>query len=485
MKYLYLLMLCSLNALAQQTPIEKIAADCNTADLKKNLYYLASNKMRGRMMGSHEDTLAANYVAERFKQEGLTAPYQSGKSYFQAITALRQTDKMAFAINDKVHPELDGWELYPDVAGAYRNLSVILADYTNVKLFCKDIPKMGVQNKAIFINTGLYAANTYKQIDSLQTVLKNAGAKLLVFASGGMIARIAEKQDEAYLPKYKLPPYFEGRTTFILQDLVLTPQRADELLGGDRLRPGQHYATIKNTISVVVDRKYTETHAPNVIGIIKGTDPNKPSIVISCHHDHDGIKGTAVNYGAVDNASGTAAVMQLATMFNNAVKQGLKPSRTVVFISFTGEERGLLGSQWYVDHPVYPMDKTYAILNIDMFGRTDTLHIRDKNPDSTNYAYILVKDSLNRGLRKALFSANNTTKLVLDPYYENPKYEQRRLMGSDQYPFYLHGVPFIRIDCGFSADYHKITDTPDKINYALLTKQTQLAFLTLWNLAKE
>jgi hypothetical protein len=97
-----------------------------------------------------------------------------------------------------------------------------------------------------------------------------------------------------------------------------------------------------------------------------------------------------------------------------------------------------------------------------------------------------VKDSLNRGLRSALFKANESSvNLKLDTYYEQPQFERRRLTGSDQYPFYLKGVPFVRIDCGFCTDYHKPTDTPDKINYDLLSKQTELAFLTVWNMAND
>ena len=119
-----------------------------------------------------------------------------------------------------------------------------------------------------------------------------------------------------------------------------------------------------------------------------------------------------------------------------------------------------------------------------MMGRVDTFY-SGKRADS-NYAYILVVDSLNRGLRSALFSANEKLrKLKLDTYYEQPQFMQRRLLGSDQYPFYLKGVPFIRIDCGFSKDYHQPTDTPDKINYELLSNQIKLAFLTTWNIAND
>jgi Zn-dependent M28 family amino/carboxypeptidase len=175
--------------------------------------------------------------------------------------------------------------------------------------------------------------------------------------------------------------------------------------------------------------------------------------------------------------------MEIARLLNLAAKQGQRPKRTIIFASFTAEEVGLIGAYYLAENPVVPIEKTHAIINIDQMGRVDTFY-SGRIADSM-YAYILVKDSLNRGLRKALFDAHESTgkELKLDTRYEKPEFMQRRLRGSDQYPFYLKGVPFIRIDCGFSADYHKPTDTPDKINYELLQKQVRLAFLTVWNVA--
>lgn len=246
----------------------------------------------------------------------------------------------------------------------------------------------------------------------------------------------------------------------------------------------KHFYDLKATVSVSRKRHLIAVTAPNVIGVIKGTDANGPCVIISAHHDHDGMNGKVMYPGAVDNASGTVAIMEVAALMNKAVKQGFKPKRTIVFASYTGEERGLIGSFYYADNPVYPVAKTHAVINIDMLGRIDTLHANGRNADSS-YAYILVKDTLNRGLRKALFKANEEVKLTLDTHYELPQFQMRRVRGSDQYALYEKGVPFVRIDCGFAKEYHKPEDTPDKIDYNLLTKQTQLVFLTLWNMAND
>ncbi|RWY52292.1 M28 family metallopeptidase [Mucilaginibacter gilvus] len=494
MRLLTLLLLCGTACMAQQKSIENITSSCSTVNLKKNLYYLASSKLQGRLMGSRGDTLTAKYIAEWYKQNGVQAPYNKGLSYFQSITAVQKINRAALTINNKRYDYLDGWQMFLTEPTDLKNVPVLYVMHNSIEAFYRDLPKMEVREKAIFFNTTLARAFIAKGLDSMEMVLKRRGA-LMVAWSGPFFNKIIDRQKaRRFLPQYVQP--YDGNPPQVqpLPEVNLTPQRLREMLAADNLIVDEDanvlntgdkpYFDIQTRLTVRAQIQFKETHAPNVIGVIQGSDTSLASVVISAHHDHDGVNGKEVYYGAVDNASGTVAIMEVAAMMTRAVEQGLKPRRTIVFASFTGEERGLLGSAWYVDHPLYSMKKTYGVLNIDMFGRPDTIHLNHNMPDSANYAYILVKDTLNRGLREALYTANDaSTKLTLDTYYENPKYMMRRLTGSDQYPFYLKGVPFIRIDCGFCSDYHKPTDTPDKINYALLTKQTQLAFTTLWNMA--
>ncbi|OOQ61357.1 M28 family metallopeptidase [Mucilaginibacter pedocola] len=496
MRLFPLLLFCSTICAAQQKAITDIAGGCSTTNLKKNLYYLASAKMEGRAMGSKGDVLAANYVAAAYKANGLTAPYDKNRSYFQSITAILKQDKATLTINNKRFDIFDGWQLYPSLPADLKDMPVILANHTSPDDFYRDLPQMEVREKAVVLNGVLMAKFFKSGIDSLSNVLTKRGALAIIWSSPSVSKVLDRQRSRKFIPQYVQPQTPAPGSVLPLPEIALSPERLKTLLAADNLttntdgtlqNPGdKNYRELKTIVSVELNRQFKETHAPNVIGMIKGTDTSLASVVISAHHDHDGVNGKEIYYGAVDNASGTVAVMEIAAMMNRAVKQGLRPKRTIVFASFTGEERGLLGSAWYVAHPVQPMEKTYAVLNIDMMGRPDTIHVNHKMADSTNYAYILVKDTLNRGLRDALYGANDaSTKLTLDTHYEAPQYIMRRLTGSDQYYFYLKGVPFIRIDCGFSTDYHKPTDTPDRVNYSLLTKQTQLAFVTLWNLANK
>jgi hypothetical protein len=333
-------------------------------------------------------------------------------------------------------------------------------------------------------------------IDSMQAIWKSKGIVAVIWFGEGPAKNLDYFNKRSFLPQYKnelFDSLFKPvMTSNAMPEIALSPEKMNELLAADNIKLNtdgsfkdsiQQPVLLKTKLSISVKTITSEVHAPNVIGVLKGSDTTLPCIVLSAHHDHNGKNGNEIYFGAVDNASGTCVIVEIADMLNKAAMQGLKPKRTIVFASFTGEERGELGSIWYVNHPLYPLEKTYGVINIDMMGRVDTIY-SGKRADS-NYAYILVKDSLHN-FRKSLYAANDSLHmLTLDRHYEDPKYTKRRLEGSDQFPFYLKGVPFVRIDCGFCKDYHKPTDTPDKINYELLTKQAQLAFLTLWNMASE
>ena len=492
----FLLLLLGNICLSQPEAILKIASNVSTESLKKNLYYLASDQMEGRLMGSHGDTLASLFVAKWFKKNKLEAPYDHGRDYFQAISADKVVATGSLTIYGVATPWLDNWvEFSPwrEHFLSVKNAGILLPYYDDPDSLDSALSKVNCKGKAIIFP--LTISNKMINEEVYARFLLKLGSRgiVAVIEHSAWITKFIEREKKNFLPHYTsmLNPDISHSSVL---GLGLTEGKINELLSVDHLdinkideeiaRKASHEILELNVkLSAEVKKSVQKIYAPNVIGILKGTDSGADCIVVSAHHDHDGRNGKDIYYGAVDNGSGTVAIMEMAAMMNTALLQGLRPKRTIVFASFTGEERGLLGSSYYVKHPVYPVNKTHAVMNIDMFGRVDTFY-SGKRPDS-NYVYILVKDSLNRGLRKALFKANETVHLKLDPYYEQPQYMQRRLTGSDQYPFYLKGVPFIRIDCGFCRDYHKPTDTPDKINYDLLTNQTRLAFLTLWNIANE
>ncbi|TXE07713.1 M28 family peptidase [Gelidibacter salicanalis] len=218
----------------------------------------------------------------------------------------------------------------------------------------------------------------------------------------------------------------------------------------------------------------------NVLAYIEGSTHPEELLIISAHLDHLGVTDETTYYGADDNASGTAAVMMIAKAFMTAKNEGHGPKRSILFLHLTAEEIGLLGSHYYVKHPIYPLDHTIANLNIDMIGRVDP-HYETLQND--NYIYIIGADRLSTELHYVSEAANaQFTDLELDYKYNDDEEANRYYYRSDHYNFAFRGIPVIFYFNGEHKDYHQLTDTPDKINYPLLQKRSQLIFATAWYL---
>ncbi len=217
----------------------------------------------------------------------------------------------------------------------------------------------------------------------------------------------------------------------------------------------------------------------NVLAYIKGSEKPEELLIISAHLDHIGIEDGKIFNGADDNGTGTVALLEIAEAFKQAKKDGNGPKRSILFLHVTGEEKGLFGSRYYSENPVFKLDNTIANINIDMIGRSDTIHKADKN-----YVYVIGADRLSTGLDKAVTNANkNLTDFKLDYKYNDRNDPERIYYRSDHYNFAKNGVPAVFFFSGIHEDYHKHTDTADKIDYDLLTTRTQLIFYTAWDLA--
>ncbi len=217
----------------------------------------------------------------------------------------------------------------------------------------------------------------------------------------------------------------------------------------------------------------------NILAYIRGTEKPDELIVISAHYDHVGKnKNGEVYNGADDDGSGTVALMEIAEAFKKATSWGKAPKRSILILHVTGEEHGLLGSKYYADNPVFPLANTVANLNIDMIGRSDAENA------GKNYVYVIGSEMLSSDLKKIMEQANRTTtQLDLNYKYDDPKDPQMLYYRSDHYNFAKNNIPVAFFFDGIHEDYHKVTDDPEKIDYPLLQKRTQLVFATAWELA--
>jgi len=217
----------------------------------------------------------------------------------------------------------------------------------------------------------------------------------------------------------------------------------------------------------------------NVLAFIEGSEKPEEILVLSAHLDHIGHHDGEIYSGADDDGSGTVALLEIAEAFYLAKKAGKGPKRSVLILHVTGEEKGLFGSRFYAENPVFPLANTVANINVDMIGRVDPEH-----KDAPNYVYVIGADRLSTGLDAAVTKANkNLTDFKLDYKYNDRNDKQRIYYRSDHYNFAKKGVPAVFFFSGIHEDYHKPSDTPDKIDYPLMTTRTKLIFHTAWELA--
>jgi len=314
--------------------------------------------------------------------------------------------------------------------------------------------------------------------------------KILLFCTSLLSANLSFAQtneSEAYLSTIEsedlrqllyvyASDYFQGRETG-----ELGQKRAVNFLKefyqnrGIKAAEGTEHYYQKMNLNIKGNKVATE----NVVAIIEGSEKPEEYLVISSHLDHIGINDGQINNGADDDGSGTVSMLEIAEAFQKAVTDGKGPKRSVVFLHVTGEEKGLLGSKYYTENPLYPLKNTIANLNIDMVGRTDPKR-ESSNP---NYIYLIGSDRLSTELHVLSEEVNKATvNLDLDYTYNAHDDPNRFYFRSDHYNFGKNNIPVIFYFNGTHEDYHKPTDTVEKIEFDLMKTRTQLIFATAWEL---
>lgn len=233
-----------------------------------------------------------------------------------------------------------------------------------------------------------------------------------------------------------------------------------------------HSFEISAQVHVQSDITVFARRTQNVVAWIEGSDSilKNEILVVGAHYDHIGYKKSAKNEtdtiynGADDNASGTAGVLAVAAAF---ARMPVKPKRSVAFVAFAAEEKGLFGSSWFVNHSPFPDKKIIAMLNMDMIGRNaDDLLWLIGTRESPDIARIVTRENSKTGF--TLLTEKGTL-----------------IGGSDHYNFYKKDIPFMFFFSGFHDDYHQLTDHADKINYQKAARIARLVFLTAWRISNE
>jgi Zn-dependent M28 family amino/carboxypeptidase len=229
----------------------------------------------------------------------------------------------------------------------------------------------------------------------------------------------------------------------------------------------------------------------NILAVVEGSDPllKDEYVIVTAHYDHTGIgapdaTGDRIYNGADDDGSGTVAVMTLAHAMNQAKLAGKGPRRSVLFLHVTAEEIGLLGSRYYSDHTTVPVEKIVANLNIDMIGRTDKEH---DAVGETDYVYIIGAEIISSDLNNSLQRANeiNGNEIRFDNRYNDLTDPNQFYRRSDHWNFGRLGIPFAFYFTGVHDDYHRPSDTPDKILYDKYAKITRQIYSTTAEIAND
>lgn len=484
---------------------QKYAEKIHPESAKKHLSILASAEFEGRGTGEPGGEKAAAYIAEEFKKFGLSAPVDG--SYFQPVKLVRtRFDVTEFAIagqsfrngkdfyfvgggpQTQIHATEIVFIGYGISDDRYDDLKGIDIEGKIVLVLSEGEPK-NPEGKSLITGTDVpsdWATSNTKRLQNITS--KNP--KLIVAVSLTLEESLARFGYRLTQPRIALD---DGKNTAISTTPVVTIRKemANLLLANAGTSVEKLTAKIDATqksqsSGYAVDLKAsfgskTEPFTSNnVLGYLEGTDLKDELLVLTAHYDHEGIQNGEIYFGADDNGSGTTGVLEIAHAFAKAKSEGHGPRRSILFMAVTAEEKGLLGSNYYSRHPVFPLENTVVNLNTDMIGRIDDKHLHGNH----NYVHAIGSDKLSSELKAINEKANATyTQLELDYMYDDPKDPMRIYYRSDQYNFAKHGIPVIFYFSGLHPDYHTSADTADKIHFELLCKRARLAFHTAWEIA--
>jgi hypothetical protein len=495
------LIILATSAYAQQDPVAMKYAKIISPELgKQHLSIIASDAYEGRETGKPGADKAAHYIADEFKSLGLQ-PIVNG-SYFFDVPLVETAKKISLNVGGTEFTYgTDFYDYRPSAAGDITSAEVLFVGYgTDTEIAGVDLAgKVLLWIDEDKPKDGAKANTAFRPSTARLEIIKNLQAKnpALIIGINPEIAGTL-KRFGPNITRPRLTIKTDNKATTSAGVLFVASTTADAILkpGGklsDSListaAKGNFTAqVIKADVKISVQSDTKDVKAVNVLGYLPGSDPKLKDevVVISAHYDHLGIlpEGTAgdrVYNGADDDGSGTTGMMEIARAFSQAKKDGHGPRRSILFLGNVGEEKGLLGSEYYTDHPVIPMENTITDLNIDMIGRVGADYIG--KPDSANTVYVIGSAMLSSDLHKVNENANNLyTKLDLDYKYDDPNDPNRFYYRSDHYNFAKHGVPIIFYFNGVHADYHQLTDEVSKINFPLLAKRAQLVFYTAWDL---
>ncbi|MFC6996275.1 M28 family peptidase [Rufibacter roseus] len=494
---------------AEEAP-SHFAGTITAADLEKHLRILASDSLEGRETGERGQKMAAEYIANFFKANNITGPVSTGSNpYYQEFNLEKSTWGEGYVMvgQQKFSMGKDFFVLGASPFQTEQNTEVVFAgygiddpaysDYTNLNVKDKVVvvfsgePK---KNDGNYLISGTDKMSTWTQDPRTKSAAATKKGAKAVFVITGNTDADFQQMTRRYAGMLTRPSIGFGSTPTEPRAALayISPTLAANLLNvkpeqltsynSSVAKAGKSISSpykVAANVKIKTERNRQPLPTENVLGYIEGTDLKDEVIVLSAHYDHEGIKDGKIYNGANDDGSGTVAIMEIGQAFAEAKKAGHGPRRSILILAVTGEEKGLLGSEYYTENPIFPLANTIADLNIDMIGRNDKQH-----EGNFNYIYVIGSDKLSSELHAISENANKTyVNMELDYTFNDPNDPNRFYYRSDHYNFAKHKIPVAFYFNGVHEDYHQPTDDVEKINFDAAQKVTRLVFHTAWDLA--
>ncbi|MFK7811068.1 MAG: M28 family peptidase [Maribacter sp.] len=463
------------------------------AELKEHLYVYASDEYEGRETGTPGQKKAIAYIKSQYEKLGIPAAKTDG-DYFQNVPLeISKIPSGSVVLNGTEY--LVGEHIVSFSQATTSLESIVYVGFGIEDGDHSDYKGINVTDKYVLVKAGepINEDGTYKlsgtatksvwsniseSLSKRISLAKDKGAKGILYYDQTNYPRFKSRFNHmkgADNGNMSLKENASNKFASLFIDAEFAKSILPEV-DTDNIRK-----VVPAKIDLKVESTNNEVNSENVAAILKGSEKPNEYVVISSHLDHIGVNADGeINNGADDDGSGTVALIEIAEAFKKAAEAGNGPKRSILFLHVTGEEKGLLGSQYYTDvDPIVPLANTVANLNIDMIGRIDP-----KREGDRNYIYLIGSDKLSTDLHALSEEVNSKyMNIELDYTYNDENDPNRFYYRSDHYNFAKNNIPIIFYFNGTHDDYHKPTDTPDKINYDLLMNRSQLIFHTAWEVA--
>lgn len=449
---------------------KKYASTITPSDLEKHLSILASDEYEGRETAMPGQKKAAKYIENHFVTIGLK-PGVSDESYQQSFPViLRDPSKVNFNLGNQSYDFLDDFYYLGNLKDTvYTNVELIELGYGIDDENYSDYTNKTVKGKFVVIHEGIPSdkdiSAAWGSWRNKMTTAANHGALGIITIQKNFNERVEQIRLFVENPRMQLHDKGKQQYIYTIPNIYISDSLWNEV------KKNELTASLNVTTNEILSSE-------NVLGFLEGTDLKEEIVIITAHYDHIGYDKGEICNGADDDGSGTVSLLEIAEAFALAEKDGKGPRRSILFMTVSGEEKGLLGSQYYSDNPIYELENTVVDLNIDMIGRKDSLHNNDQ------YVYLIGSDRISKDLHFISEQVNDELiQFQLDYTYNEEDDPNHFYYRSDHYNFAKHNIPVIFYFSGIHEDYHKPTDDVEKILFPKLAQTAQLVFYTAWEIA--